>query len=299
MLTNDTDVDAGDASTAVLVTGPAHGTLALSADGSFTYTPAANYYGADSFTYKANDGEADSNVATVSLTVTCVNDAPVAADDSYTATEDTALTVAAPGVLGNDTDVDAGDASSAVLVTGPAHGTLALNADGSFTYTPAANYCGADSFTYKANDGDADSNVATVTLTVTCVNDAPVAANDSYTATEDTALTIAAPGVLSNDTDVDTGDASSAVLVTGPAHGTLALNADGAFTYTPAANYCGADSFSYKANDGDADSNVATVTLTVTWSTTRRWRTGIRRRWRRTARRRRSMSWRMTRTRTT
>ena len=101
-------------------------------------------------------------MATVTSTVTPVNDAPVAVADSYSTDEDTALTVAAPGVLANDTDVD-GDPLTAVMVSDPAHGTLTLNADGSFVYTPAANYNGADSFTYKANDGTADSNVATVT----------------------------------------------------------------------------------------------------------------------------------------
>src|SRR6185437_12906686 len=99
--------------------------------------------------------------------------------------------------------------------SGPAHGALTLNANGSFTYTPAANYNGADSFTYKANDGTADSNVATVSLTVTAVNDAPVAGSDSYTTAEDTPLSVAASGVLSNDTDVD-GDALHTVLVSGP-----------------------------------------------------------------------------------
>ena len=88
----------------------------------------------------------------MTLTVNPVNDAPVAANDAYTTDEDTPLTRPAPGVLANDTDVD-GATLTAVLVTGPAHGTLALNADGSFTYTPAANFNGSDSFTYQASDG--------------------------------------------------------------------------------------------------------------------------------------------------
>ena len=102
------------------MSGPAHGTLTLNANGSFTYTPAANYNGRDSFTYRANDGTLNSNVATVSLTVTAVNDAPVAAANSYSTPEEMALNVtAASGVLGNDTDVD-GDSLTAVLVSGPA-----------------------------------------------------------------------------------------------------------------------------------------------------------------------------------
>src|SRR5207245_635498 len=187
-----------------------------------------------------------------------VNDAPAAVADSYSVNEDNTLTIGAPGVLANDSDVD-GDSLHAVLVSGVSHGTLALNADGSFTYTPAANFNGSDSFTYMANDAAADSNPATVTITVNPVNDAPVAANDSYSTNEDTALNVSTPGVLANDTDVD-GDSLHAVLVAGPAHGTLALSSNGSLTYTPAANFNGSDSFTYKANDGAADSDTATVT---------------------------------------
>jgi VCBS repeat-containing protein len=260
ILGNDTDPD-NPTLTAVLVTAPSHGTLALKADGSFTYTPAANFNGADAFTYQASDGAKTSDVTTVSLTITAVNDAPVAAGDSYSTDEDTPLTVGAPGVLTNDTDVEATPLTAA-LVVGPAHGTLALNADGSFTYTPAPNFSGSDSFTYQASDGSLSSGVATVDLTVRPVNDAPVAGDDSYTTNEDTALTVAAPGILGNDGDVDS-PTLTVVLVTGPSHGTLALNADGSFTYTPAANFNGADSFTYRASDGAAQSAVATVALSI------------------------------------
>jgi VCBS repeat-containing protein len=261
VLLNDTDLDGGPLH-AVLVSGPSHGTLALGPSGAFVYTPDPNFNGTDSFSYRANDGSLDSNVATATITVRPANDAPAAHDDSYVTDEDTPLTVSAPGVLGNDADVD-GDTLKAVLVTGPSHGTLTLNGDGSFTYAPAADYNGADSFTYKANDGALDSNVATVTLIVRPVNDAPVARGDAFATDEDTPLTVSAPGVLGNDTDVDS-PTLTAVLVTGPAHGTLALNSDGGFSYAPAANYNGPDSFAYKANDGQADSGTATVSLTVT-----------------------------------
>src|SRR5207302_1545755 len=132
-------------------------------------------------------------------------------NDAYSTAEDTAISVAAPGVLGNDTDVD-GDSLTAVLVAGPAHGSLTLNANGSFSYTPAANYNGSDSFTYKANDGSADSTVATVSFTILSLHDALPIFNDAYSTAEDTAISVAAPGVLGNDTDVD-GDALTAVLV--------------------------------------------------------------------------------------
>jgi VCBS repeat-containing protein len=260
VLGNDSDPD-GNRLTAVRVSGPGHGTLALNANGSFTYTPTANYNGSDSFTYRASDGTLTSNLATVTITVTAVNDAPAAAADAYSTPEDTALTVAAPGVLGNDTDPD-GDTLHTVLDSGPSHGTLTLHADGSFTYTPTANYNGSDSFTYRASDGNLASNLATVTITVTAVNDAPTVAADTYTTDEDTILTVAAPGVLANDTDPD-GDTLTAALASQPSHGTLTLNLDGSFTYTPAANYNGSDSFTYRASDGSLPSSLATVTLTI------------------------------------
>lgn len=263
VLSNDTDIE-GDALTAALVADPAHGTVTLNPDGSFTYTPEADFNGVDTFTYKANDGDLDSNVATVTITVNPINDAPVAVDDEFSMDQDTVLTAtAAQGLLVNDTDVD-GDPLTVVGVSDVTHGTLVLNADGSFTYTPAAGFVGTDSFTYKANDGTLDSNVATVTITVNSTNDAPVAVDDAYTMNEDTVLTIAAgAGVLANDTDAD-GDPLTAILVLGPLHGTLTLNADGSFTYTPNGNFFGTDTFTYKANDGLVDSNVATVTITVT-----------------------------------
>jgi VCBS repeat-containing protein len=259
-LGNDTDAD-GDPLTAALDTAPANGSLTLNADGSFSYTPDANFHGGDSFTYHANDGTTNSNVATVSITVNTINDSPMAVDDAYTTSEDTPLNIATPGVLDNDSDVD-GDTLSAVLDTGPANGTLTLTADGSFTYTPNANFDGSDSFSYHASDGIGDSNSATVTITVNPINDAPVATVDTNSTDEDTLLTVAAPGVLGNDSDVD-GDPLTAVLDTGPTHGTLTLNANGSFTYMPNADFNGPDGFSYHANDGAADSNVASVTITV------------------------------------
>src|SRR5207248_1000085 len=131
---------------------------------------------------------------TVAITVAAANDAPVAVNDSYNTTEDTPLTIAGPGVLGNDTDVDL-DLLTAAVVAQPAHGTVTVNTNGSFTYTPDLNFNGTDSFTYKANAVHDDPTVSTVAITVAAANDAPVAVNDGYNATEDTPLTIAGPGV--------------------------------------------------------------------------------------------------------
>jgi VCBS repeat-containing protein len=257
VLANDTDPD-GDPLTATITVNPTHGVVTLNADGSFTYTPAANFYGADQFSYVAKDG-VKSTPAVVTLTVNHVNQAPVAADDSYTVSKNNALTISGPGVLANDTDAD-NDPLTALLVSAPAHGTVTLNPDGSFTYTPAAGYTGSDSFTYKANDGQLDSNVAIVALTVQ--NDPPTAADDSYSTTQGSTLRVAAPGLLANDTDPNH-DSLTVALVSGPAHGTLQLNPDGSFRYTPDFGFAGTDTFTYQASDGSAVSNLATVTITV------------------------------------
>ena len=260
MLTNDLDAE-GDTLTASIVneasfTAPLNGTLAQNADGSFTYTPNANYFGSDTFTYTANDGSLDSNLATVSITITPVNDAPVAGDASATTLEDTALIL---DLVAHSSDIDA-DTLTPSIVQGPANGVLTQNADGTYTYTPNANYFGTDSFTYRVSDGEFDSNLATVSLTVAAANDAPLAADDVATTAEDTALVI---NVRANDQDIDSATLST-LLVAGPQHGALALNPDGSFTYTPNANFFGQDSFTYRLRDEELESNLATVNITVT-----------------------------------
>lgn len=199
------------------------------------------------------------------------NTPPVAEDNFYDATEDTLLSVAAPGVLDNDSDAD-GDPLTAVEDSTTGNGTLNLNSNGSFTYDPDLNFCGEDSFTYHANDGQADSNIATVTIDVACVNDAPVATDNAYTHDEDTQLT---GNVITDDTGagVDSdpdGDALSINSHTDVAHGTLVVNPDGSFTYDPNLNYCGPDGFTYDITDDPPAtppakvSNTATVSITVT-----------------------------------
>src|SRR5262249_35840934 len=150
------------------------------------------------FSYKANDGQANSSVVTVSITVNPVNDAPVANPDTATTDEDTSVNI---DVLANDTDVT-GNTLHRSRYSQATHGTVTLNADGTLKYTPAPDYNGSDSFSYTANDGTVDSNTTTGTVTINPVNDAPVAVDDSYTTDEDTAITVVVPGVLANDTDV-------------------------------------------------------------------------------------------------
>ena len=240
----------------------AHGDVVLNSDGTFTYTPDANYSGPDSFQYVAHDDDGGvSATATVTLTVRPLNDAPVATADHYNATEDQPLSVGAGGVLSNDSDPE-GDALTAAVVDGPLHGTLALSSNGTFTYTPAADFNGSDRFTSRPSDGALDGNTATVTIDVAAVNDAPVASPKAYETDEDVALVVGAPGVLLGASDVD-GDALTGAVVDGPSHGTLSLNADGSFAYTPAANYYGPDFFNYLATDGAAGSGAARVDLLV------------------------------------
>ncbi len=257
-----TDTDT-DALTYAIVTAPLHGTLSGTAP-NVTYTPEEDYNGTDSFEFIANDGQADSEPATVSITVNPVNDAPVALDDAYSVSEDATLTVSAPGVLANDTDID-GDALSATLTSDVSNGTLALTSDGGFAYVPHADFAGTDTFTYTVNDGVVPGNVATVSILVSNENDVPIAVADDgegYGTDEDTLLTVSAPGVLSNDTDVD-GDALSATLTSDVSNGTLALTSDGSFTYLPDENFHGTDSFTYKAYDGEVYSGTVTVSITV------------------------------------
>jgi VCBS repeat-containing protein len=183
------------------------------------------------------------------------NALPKAENEAYTTAEDTALTVSAPGVLSNDTDADA-DPLQAYAVNLPAHGTLNLKTDGSFTYTPVADYNGQDSFIYRAFDGKAYSNTASVTISVTPVNDTPVANAQSVNVTQGQPKAITLTG-----SDVD-GDALTYAIVTPPAKGSLSGTAPN-ITYTPNPSYTGGDSFTFKANDGTVDSTPATLSITV------------------------------------
>ncbi|MDF0597694.1 cadherin-like domain-containing protein, partial [Psychromarinibacter halotolerans] len=251
----------GDSLTVSLSSDPLNGSVTLNPDGSFIYTPDANFSGGDSFNYLVDDGNGGTDIAIVAVIVNSVNDDPAAADDSYVTDEDTSLVISLPGVLANDTDVD-GDPLSSIVETGPSNGSLTLNPDGSFTYTPDANFNGSDSFTYLVDDGNGGTDSATVTLTVNAVNDDPVATDDSYVTDEDTSLVISLPGVLANDTDID-GDTLSSIVATGPSNGTLSLNPDGSFTYDPDADFNGTDSFTYLVDDGNGGTDTATVSLTV------------------------------------
>ena len=206
-------------------------------------------------TVNVSDGIATTPVS-FDWTVTDVNRAPVAVDDGATTVHDSPVTI---DVLANDSDAD-GDTLTVAGTSLPANGSVVVNVNNTVTYTPNAGFVGTDSFTYTNDDGFGGNATATVTVEVT--NQAPVAVDDVFATQQDTPLNVPAPGALANDSDAD-GDPLSALQQTGAANGTATLNADGSFSYTPNAGFIGQDSFTYVANDGIVDSNIATVTINV------------------------------------
>jgi hypothetical protein len=253
VLVGDTDDDGDTLSVSTPAPTAAHGTVACASGGLCTYTPEANYSGSDSFAYTVSDGRGKSDTGEVSVTVTAVNDAPDAAADSLTTAEETEGTV---DVLTNDSDIDGG----ALTVTGStngAHGMVSCGAAGSCDYTPTTDYVGADTFTYTVSDGNGGTDTGTVSVTVTQVNDAPVAGDDVVTATQDTPADL---DVLDGDTDVD-GDTLEVDSAGDPDHGAVTCDADSC-TYTPDPGYLGADSFTYTVSDGElTDEGLVTVTV--------------------------------------
>jgi Bacterial cadherin-like domain len=186
----------------------------------------------------------------------------LANDDAYSVVHDRTLVVPASGVLAND--ITLLGTSTAVRDSGPSHGVLTLRSDGGFAFSPNAGYVGSDSFQYHVHDTilglPTNSNSATVAITIT--NTAPVARDDTYTATTGIQLTVAAPGVLRNDTDAD-GDSLTAQLVDGGGNGSLSLSSSGGFTFKSGGSFTGIQTFTYRASDGLLLSNLATVTITV------------------------------------
>jgi gliding motility-associated-like protein len=243
------DVD-GNALTYIVVTQPLHGTLSGLAP-NLIYTPDLYYNGNDSFTFKVNDGLVDSNVATVDIIVTPVNQAPIADNQSVTFPEDAPAPITLTG-----SDID-GNTLTYIVVAAPAHGTLSGTAP-NLTFTPTLYYNGSDNFTFKVNDGTVDSNVATVSITLTPINHPPVAVSltNGITLEENSAVPITLTG-----TDVD-GNALTFIIVTQPAHGALSGTGPNV-TYTPALGYSGPDGFTFKVNDGFVDSNIASVSISV------------------------------------
>ena len=260
VLANDSDAE-GDPFSVTAVTQPANGAVTFTPT-NVSYTPNANYCNTptppfDTFTYTITGAD----TATVSVTVTCANDGPVAVDDTKAATEDIPLTFPAGDLTANDTDPDVGDTLTVTAVNNPTGGTVNLAA-GSVTFTPTANLClpTPAGFDYTVSDGTA-TDTGHVTVNVACVNDPAVAVDDTKTVNEDASSTGFL--VLTNDTDVE-GDPFSIVSVTDPANGSVTFNAT-SVAYTPDPDYCNTpssppDTFDYTITGGDS----ATVSVTVT-----------------------------------
>jgi VCBS repeat-containing protein len=249
------DSDAEDDTLAYTLLSPTtSGTVNLNGDGTFTYSPNANFHGTDTFSYEVSDGNGGTHSATVTIEVTPENDAPTGLNDAFSINEDTTLS---GNVATNDFDID-GNSLTFSLVDGPTQGTLQFNVDGTFSYAPNPNFNGFDTFRYQIDDGAGGIVNADVTIDVLPINDPPVAVDDSYSVNEDLSLT---DDVSTNDTDPDS-SALTFATASSPSNGSLTFNPDGTFTYTPDRHYTGADSFSYTVTDG-VTSTTATVHITV------------------------------------
>jgi|GEM_PF-5040054 len=258
VLANDSDAENDDL-LASIVSQPTNGTVNLSDDGSFTYTPIADFFGTDSFEYQVSDGNGGTAQGTVLINVDGFNDPPLATNDNYTASEDSMLSMAPQnGVLANDFDPE-NDTLLASIVSQPANGTLNLNDDGSFDYTPNANFVGLDSFEYQINDGNGGTAQATAQIVVNNANDPPIAVDDAFATLENQPLT---GDLLANDSDLD-GDSLNTTLVALPNNGLVTINPDGTFTYTPDPDFVGNDSFVYQVDDGNNATDLAAVEITI------------------------------------
>lgn len=271
---NDTDThdDAADPASVVVVEQPSRGELSFNGDGTFTYEPEPDFYGTLTFAYTVSDSRGlESEPAQVTITVTPVNDAPVATPDlgpGYSTAEDTPLTTL--DVTANDGDIEdrTVSASTVVVEDAPEHGDLVHNGDGTFTYTPDTNFSGSDSFTYTVADSEGlRSEQALVSLRVGPANNRPVANDDSgpgLGTTEDHPFTTT--DVTANDSDLEDGaiDHSHVTVTTPPSFGSVVYNDNGTFTYRPDDDYFGMDQFGYTVTDSKGyQSNEATVTIVV------------------------------------
>jgi VCBS repeat-containing protein len=252
VLTNDTDIEM-DALTVALETDTTNGSLILAADGSFVYTPNVNFNGSDSFVYTIDDGNGSSATATVTLNVIARNDDPIAMPNVATTLEDQSLRIE---LLANASDID-GD-MLIVFNANSDNGSIFINADNSIIYTPDANFNGLDEITYIIRDGKGGTATSTVAVTVTPLNDNPIAIEDSVSTDEDTAVNI---DVLSNDSDIDADIIS--VSSANATNGIVSVNIDGSLNYTPSANFNGTDTITYSVSDGNGGTASSLVSVVV------------------------------------
>ena len=290
VLVNDTDAD-GDSLTASLVTGAQNGTVTLSSDGTYTYTPNDGFIGIDVFVYEVSDGNGGTDTAEVCIEVlpddgspttlepdapeppAPANQGPDALDDANS----TRVDVSVSGTVAeNDTDPD-GDTLTYSLAESALNGAVALANDGSYTYTPNAGFLGVDTFSYTVSDGNGGTDVAVVTVNIEpelvvdpppeppvvvdppAVNQNPDAIQDFNATDHNTAVS---GRVLCNDVDPD-GDALSVTLLTPPTNGSVAVRPDGSYDYIPNEGFTGTDTFEYEVSDGNGGTDVAQVSIEV------------------------------------
>ena len=216
----------------------------------------------DTFEYIISDGNGGTASATVTITVTGINDSPNAEDDFYNTPENTPLIIEPRGILSNDSDPE-GDSLTVTLTEDVENGNLELLSDGSFTYTPDDGFIGTDRFTYEIDDGNGGTDTATVELIVNEVNSKPIAVDDFYETPENTPLIINPDrGTLGNDSDPE-GDPLTVTLIENVENGNLELLSDGSFTYTPNDDFTGSDRFIYQIDDGNGGTDTATVILRI------------------------------------
>lgn len=255
VLANDSDAE-GDDLTIVSVSSPAHGTAVISGN-QVNYTPDAEYYGNDSFTYAVEDGYGGTATATVTIVIERLNTAPAAVDDEYVVNEDSVANML--DILANDSDAES-DSFTIISVTTPAHGTVSINGD-MVSYTPNPGYFGPDVFEYIIEDSPGLQASATVNITVVEVNDPPIAVDDSARTLKGYSEII---DVLANDSDPN-GDPLTVIEIMQSDHpmGFVVINPDGTLKYTPMAGWWGGDSFQYRISDGRGGTAVGTVTVDV------------------------------------
>ena len=236
---------------------PSKGSVSINPDGTYTYTPNANANGTDTFTYTVNDGMGGIASYTVTVAITPVNDAPIASDAAMQMYEDTSFT----GALPKGTDPEDGTNVSYTLVTGSTQGgVVSVTPTGQYTYTPAPNYAGPDSFVYSVADQQGLTSTYTITIDVVNVNDPPKAADMSVVVYQDTQSNT---GTLPAATDPEN-NASTYGLQTAAMHGVVSVDPSGNYTYTPTAGYSGTDSFVYYVDDAQSVNHVASYTVTLT-----------------------------------
>ena len=264
LLGNDSDIETDTNDLTITIDGqPTNGTVVDQGDGTWLFTPNTNFSGTDSFTYTVTDEDGGTATATVDIDVVPVNDLPVTDDDAITTDEDTPFVISTADLLLNDSDTETDSADLAIAITTqPGAGTVVDQGDGTWLFTPDADFNGSDSFTYTITDADGGTATGNVDITVESVNDLPVAVDDSFTTQEDIGITGSFADLLDNDSDAD-GDTLTATLFTPPTNGTVTDNLDGTFTYVPNVDFNGTDSFTYLVDDGNSGTTTATVEIEV------------------------------------